>query len=154
MSRSPPRRSSGGSGTTAPDLGGRDGEPSVPTGIKLICALRILVNLFLFLGGLAGLGSDPLAPIVLVLAVVDLVIVYGLLTLQHWGWTWAVGLGTVNAVLLLLTADPLGAVLAGLVTIYIATKRPVYERARAFRQGERPRESDSDPEDGLIGDSR
>ena len=137
MSRKPPRSASGGSGSNSPSFDGASDEPTVPTGIKLISVLRLLFDALLGLVGLALLSESPLGVLILVLVVLDVAVVYGLLTLQHWGWTWAVVLGALNVVLTLLppNASLIGALIGALITMYIVSKKPVYERARSARYG-------------------
>lgn len=154
MSRKPPRSSSTSDGpavTHSADRSDRS-EPTVPTGIKIICVLRVLINLVTLYVGFAMLAESPVGLLVLALVAADMAVVYGLLTLQHWAWTWAVLLGAVNVVLTLLPpgSRPLAALVAALIVVYIAAKKSVYERARSNRRGRRG----TDPEDDLVGRSR
>lgn len=110
--------------------------PSVPDGIVVVCALTLLVDLIVFFEGVAGLGSDALAPILVAVAVVDVVVVYGLFTLKHWGWTWAVVTGALAVVFAFVPpgSSLLAATLAATVTGYVVSKRSVYELARDRRR--------------------
>jgi len=109
---------------------------SAPTGIKVICVLATLGALLGLLGGLGmmalgGIGV-VLGPLVLLLSFAQLAAVYGLWTLQSWGWTLAVVLYALDVVLdaLQVALGDYGALfglfVSALILAYVYSKRDHY----------------------------
>lgn len=109
---------------------------SAPLGIKIICLLGAIGVVLGILGGLGMMALGDvgilLGPIVVVLSLVQAVTIYGLWTLQSWGWTLAMvvyGLDFLLDVANLLMGS-LGAIfglaLSGLILAYIYSKRDHY----------------------------
>lgn len=112
---------------------------SAPLGIKVICVLGTLgAGLGLVGGfGLMALGGAGvvLGPVVLVLSLAQLAAVFGLWTLQSWGWTLAMVLYGLDAVIDLvgLVLGDLGSILGLFIAVvilgYIYSKRDHYRSA-------------------------
>lgn len=107
---------------------------SVPTGIVVLCLLRGLSAAFGAMFALrvlvddVGVGMSPtvLAGGLLVLALFEFVVVYGLLTLREWGWV--LGVLTYAAAVLLQfgRGNFVGMVMAVLSIAYLAHHEDTY----------------------------
>lgn len=109
---------------------------SAPAGIKVICVLATLGALLGLLGGLGlmalgGIGV-VVGPLVLVLSFAQLAAVYGLWTLQSWGWTLAVVLYALDVLLDLFQvilgdwSALFGVFVSALILAYVYSKRDHY----------------------------
>lgn len=108
-----------------------------PLGIKVICILGFLgVGLGLLMGlGLMAYGGLGvlLGMFVMGLSVAQLGVIYGLWTVQPWGWTAGVALYALNVVLQLLNvvmgqaSAILGVIISAGILAYIYSKRDVYK---------------------------
>jgi hypothetical protein len=97
-----------------------------PLGITILCILGFIGAFFSFFGmfGVMGRGG-PFAIIGLVgLALVagKAAVLYGLWTLQYWGYKWALRLYALSAVLDLVTLSLFALVIDVLIVAYIASK--------------------------------
>jgi len=98
-----------------------------PLGVSIICVLGGLGALLGILGGVVVLGTNPLLGMfTLVVSAGQLVAVVGLWGLHTWGWTLAVALYGISALLDLITVDPLGVVISTLIVLYLFTKRSLF----------------------------
>ena len=103
---------------------------TAPLGIKLLCALTGLAALFGVLTSF-GIMATPGAGagfgfIFLGFFVATLVVVYGLWTLEPWGWTWGMVLLVVDFGADLLAQSLFGVVLSGFFAVYLWSKRSLY----------------------------
>lgn len=111
---------------------------SAPAGIKVICVLATLGAGLGLLGGFAVLALGGvgvvLGPLVIALSFAQLAAVYGLWTLQSWGWTLAIALYSLDVLLdaapFVLgdggVADVFGLLLSALILAYVYSKRDHY----------------------------
>lgn len=114
---------------------------SAPLGIKIICLLATIGAMLGAVGGIAlvalgGIGV-VLGPLVVVLALAQLAAVYGLWTLQSWGWTLAMGLYGLDATLDLIgiAVGDFGSVVGLAVAVVILGY--VYSKRDHYRSSER-----------------
>lgn len=116
-----------------------------PVGVKIICVLAALGTIVGLLGGLGMMSatSSPRVPawfgllgmVTVVLALVNLPMIYGLWTVKEWGWTLAMVVYGLNVLLNLLSllAGQLGSIVSlviGLAILaYLFSKRGVYGKS-------------------------
>jgi len=103
---------------------------TAPTGIKIYCVLAALGGLYALVLSLGILGAGGsftvLGLLVAALAVGYFVVIYGLWTLEPWGWTWGMILFTLDLLVDLLRADVVGVLISALLLAYLASKRSLY----------------------------
>ncbi|AFZ74413.1 hypothetical protein [Natronobacterium gregoryi] len=101
-----------------------------PLGVKIICVLGVLASiltLFVSLqimtsgGQFAGLGLLFLA-----LTGAYLVVIYGLWTVQPWGWTWGMIVFVFGAVMDLFQGEVLSLLISLVIIAYLYSKRDYY----------------------------
>lgn len=115
-----------------------------PLGVKIVTALGAIGSLLALLGGVALVGLSGQAAggasgliaglglLVLVLAVAQLVALYGLINLTSWGYTWTMGLYGLSIVLNLVSiasgaGNQVVALLVNLVIVgYLYSVRDVF----------------------------
>lgn len=99
---------------------------SRPLGITILCVLGFIGTFFSSIGMLGVLGrGGPFAIVGLVgLALVagKAVVLFGLWTLEEWGYRWAIRLYALAAVLDLITLSFLSLLFDALIVAYIASK--------------------------------
>jgi hypothetical protein len=99
---------------------------SRPLGITILCLLGFIgafLSFFSLLGMIGGGGPFAIVGLVsLTIVVGKAVVLYGLWTLQHWGYKWALRLYALSAVLDLLTLSLLALIIDLLIVAYIASK--------------------------------
>lgn len=110
---------------------------SAPLGIKILCVLAVISGVFGLFGGFVALFSSPLGFVVglvaMVLSLAQLVVAWGLWTLQPWAWTLTMivyGLDLLVDVFKLLTGNALaivGIIIGGLLLAYVYSKRDYYK---------------------------
>lgn len=97
-----------------------------PLGVTILCVVAGLGALASLLGSLGMLGSaSPFALVGLfglALAAGKLAVVYGLWTLQEWGYKWALAIYALGALLSLVQFDIVGLLIDVLVVVYLTTK--------------------------------
>ena len=108
------------------------GGSDVPLGIVVLAVLNVLGALLALvpIGRLFAL-SDPVATgagvFLLLFAGAGLVVTYGLVTLQYWGWFGTAAFTVEGLVLSLASFDVLGLLIRGLVLYYLFSKKHLYE---------------------------
>lgn len=123
--------------STTPSARTTSNSTSAPLGIQILCVLSGLLTLFAVLFGVvllaSGSGAGVLAGLVVLgLSALQFVVLWGLWTVQPWGWTLAMVLYGLNAVLqvLNLVLGDVGALLGLPITLgimaYVYSKRDVY----------------------------
>ncbi|PSQ16332.1 hypothetical protein BRD00_11645 [Halobacteriales archaeon QS_8_69_26] len=110
---------------------------AAPLGVKIICVLATIGALLGLVGGFGVAAAGGiwilLGPILVLVSVAQLAAVYGLWTLQSWGWTLAMVLYGLDAAIDLVglaSGDPgsvLGLAIAVMVLAYIFGKRDLYK---------------------------
>jgi len=104
---------------------------SRPLGITVLCVIGFVGTFLSFFGTLGMIGGGgPFAIFGLVglaLVVGKAVVLYGLWTLQRWGYTWAVALYGLSAVVDLVTLSPLSLVIDVLVVAYLLSVADRFE---------------------------
>lgn len=102
-----------------------------PLGITLLCVLASLGVVVGFLGSLglmaAGGPGPVLGLLVLGLTVARAVVIYGLWTLQYWGYKWSIIVYGFGAVLDLFRGQLLGVLISILIVVYLLTKAEYFE---------------------------
>lgn len=97
-----------------------------PLGITILCVVGFVGAFFSFfrlLGVMAGGGPFAVIGLVgLALVVGKMAVLYGLWTLQSWGYKWALGLYGLSAVLDLVTFSLLALIIDVLIVVYLASK--------------------------------
>lgn len=101
---------------------------SAPLGVKVIAAVAVLDGMLGLLGALGAFLSLNLlaAAIGGALAVAQVAVAAGLVTLRPYAWTVAMAVFALGLVLDLATFDPLGVVISGALLAYLFAKRDLY----------------------------
>lgn len=103
-----------------------------PLDIKLYAALNVVGAPLIGLIVVDNLTAtvEPLSILfvlfVLALVGVNFLLVWGLLTLQWWGWAGSVGLHSLGALLAFLAIDLQGALVGGIVALYLLVRGNLY----------------------------
>ncbi|WP_158059058.1 hypothetical protein [Halorussus halophilus] len=102
------------------------GRRSRPLGVTIICLVGFLsafFSLFKLLGVMGTGGPAAVFGLVgLVLLVGKVIVLFGLWTLQKWGYTWSVLLYSLSALLNLVTFSVFGLVIDVLLVVYLMSK--------------------------------
>ena len=97
-----------------------------PLGITVLCLLGFVGTFFSFFGMLGAMGGGgPFAVLGLfglALVVAKGVVLYGLWTLQYWGYKWAVILYGLSALLDLVSLNLLALIIDVLIVVYLMSK--------------------------------
>ena len=105
---------------------------TAPLGVKIICVLGVITASLtvllsvpiMFAGGpFVGVGMA-----FLVLGLVHFVVVYGLWTVQPWGWTWGMIVFGLAALADIAQGQALGLIISVIILGYLYTKKDVYRR--------------------------
>lgn len=111
---------------------------SPPLGIKIICALGVLGAILVFVISLqlVALGGPgvPLGGLFIGLTVAYLVVIYGLWTMQSWGWTWGMIVFVFGAILELLQFEIISLFISIVIIVYLYSKRDLYREQRTLDQ--------------------
>lgn len=77
----------------------QDANPSAPLGMKALCVLFGLIGILLVLMGTLVLigGGVSFGGLITVIGALELAMVYGLWTIESWGWTLAMVLFSISA---------------------------------------------------------
>ncbi len=113
-----------------------DRSRSAPLGIKILCVLAVISGVLGIFGGLAMMAGSPigivLGPITILLSVAQLVVAWGLWTLQSWAWTLTLvvyGIDVLMDCVRLLLGNIgaiFGIIIGGLLLAYVYSKRDYY----------------------------
>ena len=102
-----------------------------PLGITILCILGVVGVVLGFVGSLGLMargGPGPvLGLITLAVAVGQAVVIYGLWTLQRWGYKWALVLYGLSALLDLVTVSIFGLVIDVVIIAYLMSKADHFE---------------------------
>ena len=102
-----------------------------PLGITILCILGVIgvvIAIFGSFGLMARGGPGPILGLfVLALSVGQAVVLYGLWTLQRWGYKWALVLYGLSAVLDLVTGSILSLIIDVLIIAYLLSKERYFE---------------------------
>lgn len=105
---------------------------SAPLGIKLVCVLGAVGAVVGLFGGLVGLGAGGAAFVIgtfaIGLSAAQLVVVWGLWTLQSWAWTLALLFFGFDLLVDLVGGNVLGALVAGVILVYVFSQGHRYGR--------------------------
>lgn len=106
---------------------------TAPLGIKIFCVVAGIVGVYglfvsLQLVSLGGPGVS-LGLVFFGFFVAYLVVLYGLWTLEPWGWTWGMILFVIDLVIDLFSADLVGVIVSVLLIAYLWSKRSYYGKA-------------------------
>lgn len=103
---------------------------TAPLGVKLICMLGVIsASLTVLLAvpiALAGAPFVGIGMLFLFLGLVQFVVLYGLWTLQPWGWLWAMVLFGFGALMDVVQGNAVGLVVSVILLAYLYTKKGVY----------------------------
>lgn len=98
-----------------------------PLGVTILCVLAGLGALLGLFGSVVILGASPLLGLfTLAVSMGQLAAVIGLWGLRTWGWSLGVALYVISGLIDLVTADPLGVVISGIIVLYLFSKRPLF----------------------------
>ncbi|MFH5797669.1 hypothetical protein [Haladaptatus sp. DYF46] len=110
---------------------------TAPLGIKILCVLAVISGVLGLFGGFVALFSSPVGFIVgivaMVLSAAQLVVAWGLWTLQPWAWTLTLivyGLSLLSDVFKLLTGNGfaiISIIIGVLLLAYVYGKRDYYK---------------------------
>ena len=107
---------------------------SAPLGIKIICVLGAIVTIFTFFISFrimtAGGPFVSLGLLFVFLGLAYLVVLYGLWTLQPWGWTWAMIVFIFGAIMDLVQVQILGLLISLVIIGYVYSKKELYRAQR------------------------
>ena len=103
---------------------------SAPLGIKLICILGVIAAILTLFVSFRLLGTGgPLASLGLLFIVLTfayLVVIYGLWTVQPWGWTWGMLVFGFGALMDLFQLDIIGLLISIVIIGYLFSKKDYY----------------------------
>ena len=106
------------------------GNKSAPIGIKIICILGAIVSVFTFFISLrifaAGGPFVSLGLLFMFLTVAYVVVLYGLWTVQSWGWTWGMIIFIFGIIMNLFELDIIGILIGVVIVGYLYSKREFY----------------------------
>jgi hypothetical protein len=99
-----------------------------PLGVTILALLQIIGGILALFGGIAlvGVGSIILGPfgaiygsIVILLALLDLIIGWGLWSMKSWAWMAAIILNIISLIMAIPTYDYLSAIIALIIILYL-----------------------------------
>ena len=106
------------------------GNKSAPLGVKIICILGVIVSIFTFFMSLrifaAGGPFVSLGLLFIFLTFAYLVVLYGLWTVQSWGWTWGMIVFVFGAITNLFELNIVGLIFSFVIIGYLYSKRGYY----------------------------